>query len=272
MSNSESPRCRLCSNPIEFAFSKKILSAHDIKYFRCGACNSLQTSKPYWLEIAYSDEIPNFDTGAVQRTLWNFTAVVVSAKILGLTKVLDFGGGHALLSRLIRDYGLEAFSEDAYVPATFIGGIQRPQGWKPEIVSAFEVLEHFDNPSEQINDLFKYSPECIIVSTQIYSGQGPEWWYLSVENGQHVFFYSTKAMKDIAATFGYTLSIFGNYHLLHKRSLGWKRVLLKLALNKYVLHVQRSILLLVPPNGPEKDLRRLKSDSSYESRGGPGIV
>lgn len=267
MTKPENFECRLCFGSCTFAFSKTILSSQSISYFRCEECQSLQTSKPTWLEIAYSEGRTNFDTGAVQRTLWNFTGVMISAKINGLKRVLDFGGGHALLSRLIRDYGLEAYSEDAYTRATFIEGIPKAPDWSPQLVTAFEVFEHFDNPAEQISELFQNKPDWLMVSTQLYSGQGDDWWYLSVENGQHVFFYSIQAMEYIGKSFGYNFFTAGNYCFFTKNAAKLKRITLSIALNKYLLHILRSILLLLPPKGPDEDLRLLKNSDQVQADG-----
>ena len=45
-----------------------ILGVHDVAYFQCVACHSLQTQKPYWLESAYQHNLAELDTGQPSET------------------------------------------------------------------------------------------------------------------------------------------------------------------------------------------------------------
>lgn len=253
--------CRLCGSQANYAFSLLVLGDRNADYFECMGCESLMIKQPDWLPLAYDFERPNMDTGAVQRSLWNMAAVWMASKILGRRDILDFGGGTGLLARLLRDLGANAFSQDKYMKPEFIKGIQPAVDWKPEIVTAFEVLEHFDDPGSQLLDIFSHEPEFVILSTQIYANHGPDWWYLSPENGQHLFLYSAKAIRFIAARFGYESLSIGSYQLLSKRKLGCRKVFLKISLNKYFVHAFRSIILLAYPRGAEADLASLKRNA-----------
>ena len=60
--------CRLCGGPAQRRFSRIILGVHDVAYFQCVACHSLQTQKPYWLESAYQHNLAQLDTGQPSET------------------------------------------------------------------------------------------------------------------------------------------------------------------------------------------------------------
>ncbi len=52
-----------------------------------------------------------------------------------------------------------------------------------------------------------------MASTGIYTNQGEDWWYLASEAGQHVFFYSRRALGRVARKYGYDLLVSGGYLL-----------------------------------------------------------
>src|SRR6185437_14647439 len=82
-------------------------------------------------------------------------------------------------------------STDACVPGGFA------------LISAMEVLEHYENPGAELDRLFALKPQAVVASTHVYTGQAADWWYLSPQTGQHVFFYSEKCLKWLAQTHGY---------------------------------------------------------------------
>lgn len=47
--------------------------------------------------------------------------------------------------------------------------------------------------------------DLIVFTTQPYEGQGPDWHYLIPCSGQHVFFYSERALAQVGEKFGYRL-------------------------------------------------------------------
>ena len=43
----------------------------------------------------------------------------------------------------------------------------------------------------------------VIFTTELYTGQREDWWYLAPDLGQHVFFYSARGLEEFARTLGF---------------------------------------------------------------------
>jgi hypothetical protein len=194
---------------------------HDVAYFHCEACGSLQTEDPYWLEEAYSNgNLASIDTGAVARNLDCQAMVYAVARILRMPRggrVLDFGGGNGLLCRLLRDRTFNARVLDNYAANDFAQGFE-DDGSKYNLICAFEVAEHFANPQREMALIFERSDSIVIIGTETYTGQGSDWWYLTPTSGQHVFFYSRKGMELLAETHGYHYKPVRNLHIFSRQS------------------------------------------------------
>ncbi|MGZ6218337.1 MAG: class I SAM-dependent methyltransferase, partial [Vulcanimicrobiaceae bacterium] len=175
---------------------------------RCEDCGSLQTEPPFWLEDAYRDVGTGDDTGACQR---NFDLVLQSATLLRLMRweptatCLDYGAGMGLFGRMMRDRGYNFFAYDKYLSPFYMDRYVAvdPRGLKPQLVTAFELLEHLPDPAKDLDEVFGLGADLVIATTEICDGQGAEWWYFNPAQGQHVFFYSRKAMTFIAQKYGY---------------------------------------------------------------------
>ena len=255
--------CRLCSGQLKFKFKTRILKKYDIDYFECQVCSSLQTEWPYWINEAYDHNLSNLDTGAAQRNLQNLSASFIVAKLFQLTNAIDFGGGDGLLCRLLRDYGINCFIKDKYATPTYAQGFVSPDFHKPDLVTAFEVIEHFTNPSTDLNNIFQLNPECLLVSTSIYSKHQSDWWYLSTESGQHVFFYSIESINLIAKKYEYESLISGGYILFVKTRLmsPFNKFLAHFLLKRASVRLFRAFILIFPPRGVWSDHLANKSKS-----------
>ena len=238
-----------------------MLGKYDVQYYKCQKCLSLQTDPPNWLDEAYINNLSSLDTGAVQRNLNNMAAAYAVCKISGSTKIIDVGGGDGLLCRLLRDYGLDCYVADKYAKPSYAQGFTLPGFGRPDLVMAFEVLEHFSNPKQDLGMLFEKKSDLILVSTAIYSDEDKDWWYLTPESGQHVFFYSKTSMELLAKNYGYTLLISGNYMLFARGLSPVKSNLIKLALRPRLVNILRSIILLfsTPSVAQDHELQRLRS-------------
>lgn len=251
--------CRLCSKSLRFQFKGVVLGKHHIDYFACTACESLQTEKPYWLAEAYANNLADLDTGAAQRCFVNLGASHAIARIFGLQNIIDFGGGDGLHARLLRDHGLNAFVEDAHAQPGYAQGFTQPDFQSADLITAFEVMEHFANPAEDLNAIFNRGAKAVLASTTRWHGEGPDWWYLTPSTGQHIFFYSQAAIAMIAARFGYTLAASGNYLLFLKPELASssRLGLARLLLRSRLPRLWSSVLQLQQPRGSDADWRRL---------------
>ena len=250
-----SDACRLCGGHLVPKFSLMVLRKHNVQYFECDRCGSLQTESPYWLDDAYSTNLSNLDTGAVQRNLQNLSAAYLVSKIFGVSNALDFGGGDGLLCRLLRDYNVNCYVKDRYAAPTYGQGFSEPDFATPNLVLAFEVFEHFATPARDLDELFRLRPTVLLASTEIYGHQSADWWYLASESGQHIFFYSEKALQMVAAQFGYSYLLCGGFVLFVRKPdlSGLKALLAKFLLNRVVCRLLRGLILIMPAPGAWRD-------------------
>ena len=265
MSHAQASACRLCGGEGIPHFSLAVLQKYTVQYYLCSRCKSLQTQEPYWLEEAYStpvhqgaggtsQNLNDLDTGAAQRVLSSLAVTARVANSLNLKNVLDYGGGDGLLCRLLRDYGFNAFVSDPHAAPTYAPGFTRPNFERPDLITAFEVMEHMSNPAEELAALFELQPTAFLATTTTYSGQDKDWWYLIPSTGHHIFFYSEAALQMIADRHGYELVRPGGYILFVKPGTisAAKRRFLELAMRAKPLRLYRAMLNLrspIPENG-----------------------
>jgi len=213
-------KCRLCNQLTTYKFTKKIFNK-DVKYYDCNHCGLLQTQKPYWLKKAYKNAINLEDTGLLTRNIRMAIFLFSFVKIFRLKnfKVLDYAGGYGVLTRLLRDLGIDAYWTDKYAENVFAKGFEKKNA-KYQLISAFELFEHFENPKNEIKKLLK-NQEIVIFSTEILKSPIDEnWWYLSPSHGQHVNFYRLETLMYISKKYNfnlYTNSI--NLHIFSKTKL-----------------------------------------------------
>lgn len=216
--------CRLCSKHSIPVFKKKQLGKLLVQYFLCTSCRSLQTESPTWIEEAYQNLNFAKDTGMVARTLFASHLILELAIAMDFKRddlLLDHGGGTGLLTRILRDLGLNAFWSDKYAKNIFSLGFEKEISKvpSPKLITAFEVFEHLSQPKIEIEALLQQSPDFILFSTKLYQGQDASWWYL-LEDGQHLQFYSKEGLELVAKNFNYHFCTEGStYHLFSKKRL-----------------------------------------------------
>jgi hypothetical protein len=226
-------------------FRCTVLGRHEVAYLLCENCGSLQTEPPYWLAEAYTSALAAIDTGAVERCLRCQAAIAASAGVCGVSgRVLDFGGGTGLLCRLLRDAGLDAwlydkYAEPVYAPAFAVSMSTLAPG-SIALLSAIEVFEHCAEPAAELGALFALQPAVLFASTEPYRGEGPDWWYLNASAGQHVFFYSPRALALLAGQHGYHYFGAGAFHLFSRSPLTpLRRAALRCALSRGGIRLMR---------------------------------
>jgi len=202
------------------------------------------------------------DTGAAQRNIANLAAAFSVSRALHLNDVLDFGGGDGLLCRLLRDYEINCFVNDKYASATYARAFGAPDFTRPGILLAFEVMEHFENPADDLRAIFQGNPTAILASTGIYRDQGADWWYLAPDTGQHLFFYSEKALRMIATSYNYQLLMCSGYFLFFRGTMIPRkhRYLINFLLQRHVLRMISAGMRLLPTRGVWRDFESLNSD------------
>jgi Methyltransferase domain len=247
--------CRLCGSATSSVFRKRLFGRFNVQYFMCDSCRSLQTEPPYWIAESYKDcALSAMDTGAADRTLLNVALVNAVAKILRIHgQILDYGGGDGLLCRLLRDIGFDCWVYDKYSTPSYGRGFITELDKNFELITAFEVFEHFEDPALEVADLFSRRPRAILISTEIYRGQSADWWYLSPESGQHVFFYSERAVRLIAERAGYHVMMWKTFALFCREPIPfWQEKAIRLIRHRTLRGLQ-CLLPLLSHDGTERD-------------------
>lgn len=219
-------KCKICGNESVYFGNARILEKYDIKYYKCGNCDFIQTEEPYWLDEAYHSAINRTDVGYVYR---NVLLSKVVKKIIfyfysKTGKFLDYGAGYGLFVRLMRDIGYDFYWDDAFCEDIFAKDfeLKDAKDKKFELVTAFELCEHLVNPLEDFDRMINYSRN-IFISTEIYPKSNPklnDWWYFGLEHGQHVSIYSKKTFEFLAKKYNLNFYTNGkNLHLLSSKKI-----------------------------------------------------
>lgn len=218
--------CKICKGNVGTFSRARLLSMHDVEFYRCTSCGYIFTEEPYWLEEAYSSAITGSDLGLVRRNsrLATITRVLLAAFFDTKGYYLDFAGGYGLFVRMMRDSGFDFNWYDRYCSNLFANGFAADltNGRSYELVTAFEVFEHLIDPMSGLEELLKHSKN-ILFTTDLLPEPAPkpeEWWYYGLEHGQHVSFYTRKSLQLLAKSKG--LNFFTNgatVHLITEKKL-----------------------------------------------------
>ena len=198
--------CRLCGHATRYLFMQRVLHKHDVCYFRCDICDLIQSETPYWLDDAYKSAMATMDTGAIARNALCSQLTSVVARLIGInpsSRCADFGGGHGVFVRMMRDKGLDFRLCDKYAQNLFARGFDTDASQRFDLLTTFEVLEHFPSVLDDLQALFAPQHDFVLAGTVLHRGHREGWWYYAPEGGQHVAFYSAATMKHIGARFGY---------------------------------------------------------------------
>ena len=202
-----------------------ILEKYSVEYYCCCNCGFIQTEEPYWLNEAYSKAISAMDTGIMLRNLSNANELLFFLRYIRNNKCLDFGGGHGILTRIMRDYGFNFFHHDKYAENLFANGFEGDLTDKYDLITAFENFEHFVKPMEEIEKIINQT-EVLFFSTNIIPKNNPlikDWWYFAPGGGQHISFYTKKSIEYIADKFNlYLVTNNISTHILSKKPLNKK--------------------------------------------------
>ena len=106
---------------------------------------------------------------------------------------------------MLRDKGIDAYWFDKYSENLLARGFEYDETLKVDIIAAFEVVEHLENPMETIRKIMSKS-DCFIFSVltlpKLNFHTAEEWWYFSPETGQHIFVPSSETLQWIANEIG----------------------------------------------------------------------
>lgn len=218
--------CKICNSPLSHAFNAIVLGKHEAVYNYCEGCGFLCAANPHWLEEAYSSAIASTDTGLVSRNIAIANKLAAIFYLLmeerGQGRYVDLAGGYGVLTRLMRDYGFNFYWSDKYCTNLMVRGFEyTPEMGSCHAATAFEVLEHTEDPLKFLEDAFKYAQtDTLIFTTELYADKPPspdQWWYYSFETGQHVSFYQRRTLAVLATKMGLHFSSTGCIHVLSKK-------------------------------------------------------
>ncbi len=222
-------KCKICNNETQYIFQKNILLKYPVKYFRCGNCGFIQTEEVFWLKEAYESAITSLDIGILNRNKYLLQEIPVfidtffpDGKIF-----LDYAGGYGLFTRSMRDLGYNFFNQDPYCENLFAKyfGFEDADTDKFDVITAFEVFEHLDNPLHEIEEILKYGDN-LIFSTDIIPEDSSveDWIYIAHETGQHIAFYTEKSLRIIAEKFGKNYYRKDNLHIFTPKNLTGEQI------------------------------------------------
>ena len=221
--------CKICNSKMEKKFEAIVLKKYTVDYFLCPFCEYLQTERPFWHNEAYEQSISITDTGLVQR---NLAMAAITKNIIRLffnsrATFVDIAGGYGLFVRLMRDKGFDFLWNDIFTTNIFARGFEYINNVKQiELITAFEVFEHYVDPINEIEKILTISRN-ILFSTLLKPMKIPNknWWYYGFDHGQHISFYSKKTFLYIAKK--YDLIFYTNNRNIH--------LLLQKQVNKIIL-------------------------------------
>lgn len=222
--------CKICQHNSSLLFETKVLRKYNVQYYQCEKCGFIQTEQPYWLDEAYSSVITNLDIGLTSRNidLANQLYPILVKYFDSNAKYLDYGGGYGMFVRLMRDKGIHFYRQDIYCDNLFakhfdITDLPLGEHKNFELLTAFEVFEHLEDPISEIKNMFNYSSSVLFSTT--LQPETPiknvnDWWYFIPETGQHVSLYSLNSLRELAKKFNKKLYTNSNtLHLLTDKKL-----------------------------------------------------
>lgn len=217
--------CPICGEDMSPAFTATILCKHEATFDYCESCGFLNVRKPHWLNEAYSSAIASTDTGLVMRNINLARGLAAMLYFVmgdrGQGRYLDVAGGYGMLTRLMRDYGFDFYWSDKYCDNLMARGFEFKEDSAPfRAVTAFEVMEHLEDPAQFITDaLSQAKSDTFIFSTELFEGAplpADQWWYYSLETGQHIAFFQRKTLEVLAKRLGMRFVSTGEIHILSR--------------------------------------------------------
>lgn len=200
--------CIVCSHPhLDIVDRSFILGRYSAELVACQRCGHEWFQSPGdWLEEAYASPIANTDTGIVARSL-NIHRILSSFLCFSndTGKILDWGSGSGLLTRLLRDDGFDCIGLEPYTDPvlasrfTLRSQMEAIHQGPYRAVIAIEVVEHLASPQEFFKQVLSLT-DTLVFSTEIVDRPryGNDWCYYSKETGQHISFFTHKSLSYLA--------------------------------------------------------------------------
>lgn len=212
---------KITGGAVSYLFTETVLGKYPVKYYRCEDTGFIQTEEPFWLKEAYASAITSLDLGILFRNEKFCDAVsrIIVENFSPDGLFLDYAGGYGIFTRMMRDRGFDFYHTDKYCENLFAKHFELsdlPEGTRFELATCFELFEHLADPMYEIALVLQHT-DSILFSTELVPDQPirseKDWWYIAPETGQHIAFYTRKALEFIAEHFN--LQLYSNNHNLH---------------------------------------------------------
>ena len=218
--------CRICGTRAETFAHAKVLASVDAEFEKCPRCGLVMAARPEWLNEAYAAPITRLDIGLLDRCLLlsQVTAAVLRAERQRHGRFLDWAGGYGAFTRLMRDRGYNFTHLDPMTQNVFAAGHERQEleGERFDLVTGFEVLEHLIDPLGDL-EVVARTTDRLLMTTQLLPEPTPrpeEWWYYTLETGQHITLFTQDALENMARALGFDGVASGSFlHLFYRGKL-----------------------------------------------------
>ena len=193
------------------------------EYYSCNSCKFIYAENPNWLEGSFTDALNSLDIGSVDRCniVADFVEVLANSLKVDNPKVLDWGGGYGLLTRILRDRGIRCAHYDPYTEPLFAENTALQTGTRFDLIVLSEVMLHMTDPVSTLTELLKFSDNIMFTAVIAPPDITPDWWYFMPDTGQHVAIFSQKTIPELGAALKVnTLSDKQFFHLVAKDQPG----------------------------------------------------
>ena len=185
-------------------FQHQVLGKHLGNYYHDQQIGYIFTHEPHWLDEAYSEAVSPLDTGILARNLANVDTIsrcLLTNSHHCVVNGIDLGAGYGLFVRGMRDIGIDFYWSDRYSDNLLARGFEARSA-EYSVAVAFEVLEHLPNPIEFLRESYReFRFHTCFFSALCFDEQklpGSDWWYWTFESGQHISFFSRRALAWMA--------------------------------------------------------------------------
>jgi hypothetical protein len=196
--------CKLCQAETNDVVIGKVMGRYEARYVKCTSCGFMFVVDPTWLGEAYGSAITSTDLGTVSRTDQNSlrTKAVIDLLFPSTAHFLDYGAGYGMFVRRMRDLGYAFLAYDPHCENLFANEakLEVLRDRRFDLITAFEVFEHLEDPLSVFNFLLKQSDN-LLITTELLPDPTPalqEWWYYGLDHGQHISFYTPASLKVVA--------------------------------------------------------------------------
>lgn len=192
------------------------LTGIPVWYHRCLACGFLFTTDyDAWTPADFRREIYNADYGRADpdwltgvRAKAGAKTAKICADQLGVTRVLDYGGGRGVTASELRADGMDAWSWD------FLYAEDPPPKHSFPLVTCFECLEHTPTPRETLQDVLSFVAPGgrVLFTTMLLDGLKPQqmdFWYIAPRNG-HVSIHTAASITRLFDDAGWSIGMWSD--------------------------------------------------------------